>query len=190
MRSTERLALVLGAVGLAATGVLLWMPTPVKDTFSMEIAKALIQLVFVSVAGTTASVLVFEYQRARQSEDQAVERRRNREEVRLALIRELLERSMASYIETKRARRLMRARGLDADANLPLARIGPYDALMEAISDVQLGIESVSRDLDTAGVLLHEQLFLKGGLDRMASYLSALITEFERGRVRFHQVDP
>lgn len=146
----------------------------------MEVAKGLIQLLLVSVIGVALSTMVFEYQRSRQLQDQVAERRRRFAEHRSDLIKDLLSRAIESYAGVKRERRLLRARGVAAIEDCPTLKPEPYDSCMEAVSDAQLRIEGVRRDIQTASALFGDAGSLVVDLQRMDEFLSSLIAEFER----------
>lgn len=183
MMATKATATLVGALtvlGAGAIGRLLIMPSPPKDSLDMEIAKGLIQLLLVSVVGVTVSILVFEYQRNRQLEDKASERSRELGAQRAELIKDLLSRAVESYAEIKRERRLMRARGVVYTDSGEVMALKPYDTCMEAVSDAQLKIEGIRRDIQTTTSMFAASEVLVSDLQRMDSYIGSLISEFER----------
>ena len=158
------------------------MPTPAPGTFSMEIAKALLQLGVVSVIGAVVSLLAFEYQREQQNADKNRDEARKSLEYREDLLKTILSRATVCYSQMKKARRMFRARGLQRLGDFALVEPEEYDKCLESINDAQLEIENIARDVKSSErAFTHSELIVKN-LRAMEQYLSNLVGEYEKQR--------
>ncbi|MBY0484447.1 hypothetical protein [Nitrosomonas sp.] len=121
----SRLVAALASIFGITVFVLILIPKPEHLSFEMELAKALLQLGVVSVVGVVISVLVFEYQRARNNTDKQRDLDRRALEYREDLLKSTLARAMASYSQVKKARRLFRAKGLQIHEDLEVNLVVP-----------------------------------------------------------------
>jgi hypothetical protein len=119
----------------------------------------------------------------RQREDwrRDVERRRDERERKDALLRALLEETLANYHEVKRARRLLKAR-VWAREDGDRIDLRVYDEHLATINDAQLNFELLKR---TVNVISDDRL--KGTeLDKrfgaIEEYLQTLVREYEKQR--------
>ena len=191
------IAAVLAGILIASiTTLLVFFPDPRPGSLELEVAKSLLQLGVVAVIGTAVSVLVFEYQRERQTLDrkadldrQAHEKHRDLErkslEYREALLLSILSRAMDAYGEVKKSRRLLRARAISSHSQVVVVLAAPYDNCFDMLNDAQLALENLARDVETSAKAFSDTGALVSHLRLMDSYLGELITEFEDSRRRF-----
>lgn len=118
------IVLVLSGLFFASVALLLlFFRDSAQGTLEFEAAKSLLQLGVVAVAGAVVSILVFEYQRERQTIDrnadlerQGAEKQRDLDrtslEYREKLLLSILSRAMDAYGRAKKARRLLRGRAI------------------------------------------------------------------------------
>ncbi|HEY6514435.1 MAG TPA: hypothetical protein VI032_20835 [Burkholderiaceae bacterium] len=181
---TKRLAVLLGVLFAVCVGVLLAMPMPSPGSFAMEVAKALLQLGVVAVASAVVSLFVFEYQRQRQNEDKQRELERKALEYREDLLKGTLTRAMAAYSQTKKVRRLLRARAVEIHSTGMLVAPDQYDACFDLLNDAQLELENLARDVRNSAPAFSSPGELEKRLWSMEKYLSRIITEYEQNRGR------
>ena len=148
----------------------------------MEVAKALLQVGVVSVVGAVVSMFVFEYQRERQNADKNRDFRKKSIEYREELLKTVLSRAMDCYSQTKRARRMFRARGLQRLDDLAVVDPEEYDKCLDSINDAQLELENLARDVRNSGPAFTNPELIVRNLRAMEKYLSDLIGEYERQR--------
>lgn len=177
-----RLAVLLSLLFLVAVATLFAMPTPKQGSFAMEVAKALLQLGVVAVAGAVVSVCVFEYQRQRQNEDKQRDLERKALEYREDLLKAILARAMAAYSLTKKARRLLRARAVEIHSTGKAVVADPYDACFDLVNEAQLVFENLARDVHNSEPAFTAPQALVKSLRSMEGYLSQVITEYEQKR--------
>ena len=175
------IAVLVGLFLVSIAGVLI-PPTPTAGSIHMEIAKALLQLGVVAVAGTVVSVLVFEYQRERQNQDKTRELDRKGLEYREELLKAVLSRAMACYSQSKKARRLLRARALEHHDGLTIVLANQYDQYMDLINDAQLELENLARDVQNSAPAFSSADTIVKHLRSMEKYLSKIIGEYEKNR--------
>ena len=136
------ISVVLGGIFLGSmTLLLLVFSGAVQGTVEFEAAKALLQIGVVAVAGAVVSVLVFEYQRERAAQEDAIEQARNTAEKQADLEREEKEKQ----------------RDLDREAN-------------EKQRDIERESNEKQRDLDRKSLEYRETLLLSTLSRAMASY--------------------
>jgi hypothetical protein len=156
-----------------------------QGTIEFELAKALLQLGLVSVAGGVVSMLVFEYQRWRNATDKSADQRRKEMEYRKSRLSSILTRAMAAYRQTKKARRILRARAISGEKGAEVILERQYDECLDMLNDAQLDFEDLARDVGTSGEDFSNAEALKDKLHSMEDYLGDLITEFEKSRRSF-----
>jgi hypothetical protein len=149
------------------------------DTLLFEGAKVLPQIALVTVIGAALSVLSYEYQQRRKEEEKERDELRRQEEYRQELRRATLAQATASYLQVKRARRLLRV-GLADDRRAIQA--ADYDRQMAAIMDAQLQFETLTDEVLTTADVFTSHDLLSSELKRIDDHLSALISEYEKVR--------
>jgi uncharacterized small protein (DUF1192 family) len=172
-----------------------------EHTFGQEIGKGLLQVISVSVIGTTASLLLAEFNRAqavrqkqkdhkREKEQEQIERQRRLNENKDQFRKEILHKANQSYADTKRARRLLRARGFSTpfagvwDGNTPIL-LEVYDKYMESINDAQLELEVIGKEIAFNKQAFSSPELVKGYVEEMEGYLGLIVSEFEKHRADF-----
>ncbi|MBI5084490.1 MAG: hypothetical protein HZB13_07830 [Acidobacteria bacterium] len=176
--------------------LLLFFADSQQGSIQFEAAKALLQLSLVSVAGAVLSILVFEYQRERQAIDKAAEvarqdlqvageLRRKNLKYRETLLLSILSKAMAAYGQTKKARRLLRARAISTRQDVEVVLACQYDTCFDMLNDAQLDLEDLARDVETSAKAFSDSKALVHQLRSMDNYLGELISEFETSRRRF-----
>ena len=180
-------------------------------SFGTELAKALIQVATVLALGQLVSMWVEEQRHKREEEnkrrdherervEQGLEQERQRAEqvmekgrqhVRTMneLRKELLTRLTSAYSETKKIRRLTRARGFflgrnNQGADVLYVKRGVYEEYMAALNDIQLTLEIIRREIETSKETASEVFStphqLQVNVDYMESYLRKIIREYEK----------
>jgi hypothetical protein len=184
-RARDFLIIVLASfcvVGIGGVSVLalIWDLEP--NTLPFEAGKVLLQLVLVSVAGTTLSVVSSDYQRRRGEQEKERDEAQRRREFRREQITAVLARTTASYNKVKRARRMLRIRRQAGSIHLA----EDYDTQLEEIQDAQLEFETL-KTVVTAGatVVFSNSAELKNQLRNIEQYLGGLIGEQEKKRSLF-----
>jgi hypothetical protein len=184
---------------------------PEQGTLGFEAAKSLLQVTVVSVSGAVISLVTFEYQRRRQLADKEVEhdrakreqkrdikrarveKKRDRgviqQEYRDDLLKALLARLMDNYTAVKKARRILRGRGLAPGGEPPEVHVlaSVYDAQFDALNEAQLAFEHIRRDVVTSSAAFGPANYtpLVDALGKLDKYLGGLVTEFEDRRRSF-----
>lgn len=161
-------------LGLAATN-LMGNGDPQLKALGLEIAKISIQLLFVVIIG---GVLVQEYSRRR-------ERKASINDFRKSVLRRLFQ----AYADTKKARRLLRARcSIDADDNhirsgeIPYAT---YEKHIQCINDVQLQLEILIHELEVFKKAFTVEANLREEVAALERYLRKVIREYEDVSMKF-----
>ncbi|AZD54098.1 hypothetical protein [Pseudomonas chlororaphis] len=193
----KRIASVLVGIFLLSVCTLLalYWPTGIEANIRHEIGKSALQLLVVSVIGTIISLLVFEYQRERQTIDrnaeqarQASEKKRDQQqkhfEYRESLLISALSRTANAYSRAKKARRVTRAHMTLTGTTRQLS-LAQYDSFFDLINEAQLDLENLKRDIRTIAKTLSAPENLIEKLNTMDSYLGELITEYEDSRQKF-----
>jgi hypothetical protein len=143
---------------------------PVKE-LPTEIAKSLLQLTVVAVAGHVVSILITKANNERQDLMRA-------DELRNALLDRLNE----SFVEVKKVRRLARATsekvmiGAVTQLFIHKSRFHEY---LQALNDAQLKLEIVSKDVESNKSLFIDAKDVIKRLDMMEEYLNRLVDEYE-----------
>lgn len=165
--------------------------TPKWVELNIEIFKIGLQLVGVGVLGGAAKLLYERYAETRErnyqqkilAKEQGIREaqeeleRRDRRRDRL---RDFLKALVAAYQQTKRSRRLLRARGFRVEGAAKVIQVAAYDQLLSSVSDGQLSLESLLREVESANPnQFPEAEKVKALLAKMERYLGELITEWE-----------
>ncbi|HEX6127241.1 MAG TPA: hypothetical protein VFZ23_17850 [Pyrinomonadaceae bacterium] len=208
------IVVVLGTIFFGSMALLVLLFPNIGD-IRTEIAKALLQLGVVAVAGAVVSVLVFEYQRERQTIDKQaeldreiaekkadIEREANEKqrdldrkslEYRESLLLSILARAMDSYGRTKKARRLLRGRAILNRNGEKIVLANQYDVCFDLLNGAQLDLENIARDVKTSWRAFSTAAVADKTVDdlrKMDSYLNDLIGEYEDSRNRFSGQEP
>lgn len=180
------IAFVLTGLFLGSLAILLiFFRDAAQGSLQFEVAKALLQLGVVSVIGAVVSILIFEYQRERQTIDKQRDLDRKSLEYRETLLLSVLSRAMDAYGRAKKARRIMRGRALSMEGTGRLIPANQYDSFFDMLNDAQLDLENLGRDVLTSAKAFTESEVLVKHLRSMDDYLSELIGEYEDSRHRF-----
>lgn len=115
--------------------------------------------------------------RAKQAEAERVERRYREE-----LLKETADRITTSYNRTKRARRKVRALGLDSIAKPTRVAVKTFDECMAEVTDAQLELETIKRDVETSAKAIPSASGIWQKLNDMEGYLSDLNGDYEDAR--------
>jgi hypothetical protein len=167
-----RLAIFLALLVVAAVGGLfvLVSVSSVKE-LPTEVAKSLLQVAVVGVAGHVVSALITKANNERQDLLRA-------DELRSALLNRLNE----AFIDVKKVRRLARATSkkvaIGGAVYMFIPRAQFHDHL-QAINDAQLDLELVSKDVESSRNLFVDADQVIKRLDMMEEYLNGLIDEYE-----------
>lgn len=178
----------LALVGLAFFAVLVaagaaLLAADNEETIWLEVAKAAIQAIPVLVLGIPVGLYfrAFEARREdRRREDEARrEDWRRKDEHRRRVFGEVT----TAYNEIKSIRRWLRAAGLGsaAGAALNAERVRAVDARMDALSDAELMLERVSREIASASNIFSEPAALERWFRRMCRYLRGVVRDWEQG---------
>jgi hypothetical protein len=132
---------------------------------------------------------------ARQAAEKERDFERRLAENRDEFLRGLLTRTMAGYANAKRARRLLRARGLTVPYPATLDGSGDvlleaYDQQLERVNDAQLEFEDVIKEIGNNRGAFSQPQQLIDALSAMEQYLGALISEYEKNRYLFAGAPP
>jgi hypothetical protein len=193
----ERPLHVIGTVLGVAIGLLVALYFLVgipNNSIQMEIAKALLQVGVVAVGGALLKLVADEHSRRASKADKAHEiaedvrvRAIEAEKIELRyreeLLKDTLNRITASYNQAKRARRRMRALGLNrsetSDERMILSR---YDECMAEVNDAQLELESIVKDVATNEEAFPSAKRIRSALTSMERYLDELNGEYVNKR--------
>ena len=178
------LVAVLSSIAAATLGAVWWALRSVQsDTLRFEVGKAVLQVGFVAAVGAAATLVLGHYQWTRDRAEKEADNRRRVDKVRHELLRDLLRRGSETYIDLKRARRLLRAHALTSVGG-NFVRQRSYDELLLTINEDQLAIEQLADDVETARTLLDDELAdrLQTQFEIIENRLGSLVTEFERYR--------
>lgn len=154
----------------------------IKD-LPTEIAKSLLQLVVIAIAGHVVSILITKANNERQDLMRANELRNA-----------LLDRINESFIEVKKVRRLARATAEKVSIGgvttffIHQSRFHEY---MQLLNEAQLKLEVVSKDVESNQALFLDAEALIKRLDRMEEYLNRLVDDYEHSTAKTvsHPVD-
>jgi hypothetical protein len=173
--------MILGFSGISAVIVfLLWVVARVycPVDVGIELFKALLELLVVVVFGSIASFIVNWYNLQRQRYEALREFRKT-----------VLTRLNNAYARTKKARRLLRAKGLRkaeiAGAVRTVVQQTPYGQQMEDINDTQLSLEAIGTEINASVSSFTNAPRLVARIRAMDSYLNSMIDEYEEGFQNF-----
>lgn len=174
-------AFLIALVVVAAAGLLVvaggW---PVKD-LPTEIAKSLLQLAVIAVAGHVVSILITKANNERQDLIRA-------DDLRNALLNRLNQ----SFVDVKKVRRLARATSekVVIGENVYLfVHKTKFHEYLQSLNDAQLELELVSKDVESNKSLFVDAEDVITRLDMMEEYLNGLVDEYEHSSVKT-VVDP
>jgi len=175
----------VGVFAAASLAVLLTYNVQATVALGPEGYKAALQFLFVVILGGALSLL---YQAFNREADQRAKLRGEIEEHRRALRQQRQEFTGAfvtDYNAVKKARRLLRARALDAASGAEIVRLDAYDMIMNDVVEAQLRLETTRRALDRGDPLFPQPTIIAAAVEQMDTYLRGLITEYETGLPRF-----
>ncbi|WP_053572358.1 hypothetical protein [Caballeronia cordobensis] len=118
----------------------------------IEIIKLLFQVATVTTLGGFISFATSQYQRSQQHRDKEDERERERAKFQRGLLNDLMLKTTKEYSEVKRIRRAARAHAVTGDVQARKIRIKDYDSYMLEISDAQLELENIRREVINSGI--------------------------------------
>jgi hypothetical protein len=160
---------------LCMAGVLLLYLSRIKrsEELPFELAKALLQVGVVALAGAFISFVAGEYTRQRERQRQEAESRRerhrkeaeNRDQFRRAMLQQLID----AYGAAKKARRILRAK---RDVLI-------YDEQMMLISQVHLDLQTIEEQIDAAPYAFSNPDELTHHISEMTDYLRKLFYEHQ-----------
>lgn len=156
----------MGVLSIIGVFFIAFIDTTARDQIGLELAKTLLQVVVIVVFGGAVSLLTenFNLQRAKSNAQN---------ELRKSLLNQLIR----SHKDTKRARRLLRAK----------KSLANYDEQLEVINDTELNIESIAEEIQAASFIFSNPNDLIGNLKSMTNYLRLLIEEYENVRPKLHE---
>jgi len=141
-----------------------------------EIAKSLLQLAVVAIAGHVVSILITKANNERQDLMRANELRNA-----------LLDRINESFVEVKKVRRLARATAekvtVGGATNLFIHK-SRFHEYLQLLNDAQLKLEVVSKDVESNKTLFLDAEDLIKRLDRMEEYLNRLVDDYEHSTAK------
>lgn len=160
------IGVIAGVVSIIGVFFIAFIDTTARDQIGLELAKTLLQVVVIVVFGGAVSLLTENYnlQRAKSNAQN---------ELRKSLLNQLIR----SHKDTKRARRLLRAK----------KSLVNYDEQLEVINDTELNIESIVEEIQAASFIFSNPDDLIGNLKSMTNYLRLLIEEYENVRPKLHE---
>lgn len=181
-----------GLLGVSVAGIATLLLTPEFTVAALvpELAKAFLQIGTVSAIGGTVSILTADFQRRNANRDKERDRERQAAQNRAEFVKQILARITDSYIATKRARRLLRARGITppytgATDSPSAVHREAYDLCMQALNEEQLRLETTAEEVETNADVFRESQELVGVITSMEKYLGEIITEYEQNRGSF-----
>ena len=143
------------------------LKTPGVD---IEIVKALLGILAAAVIAQVVALVVSQY-----TEEKKVQAERD-------LIRAgVLERLNKDFIELKALRRHTRGVSAGAIGKVAVDRIevGVYQELMERVSNIQLSLEIIAKDVETWAHIFAEAERTYESISRMEEYLNSIVNEWE-----------
>jgi len=169
--------------------------TDSENQFFLEVAKALLQLIVVVLLGGGVSLLVNYYNQQRAEREKERDNARKKEENRDEFRRKLLERLNQAYFDTKRVRRLLRAKAFSppyyrTDVADPKVLLEPYDEHLLALNDTELDLEILERDIKASPSVFSDEMHIATAVWHMADCLREVVTEYEVYRGSFSGEPP
>jgi hypothetical protein len=166
-----------------------------QNSFALELAKSVLQVLVVFVLGTVGAILTDSLSNERaQSEKRREEQRRiegNRDELR----KNLMERLNRSYSDFKRAKRLLRARAFappyyDESDLKATVNLEQYDELLGLLNEAQLEMEQIRRDVRAVPKLFDNWEAIATAIEAMEESLNQVIREYETKRGEYDENNP
>ena len=175
-----------------------------QSKFALEVAKSLLQIVAVGVLGGVGSLLVAENSRRQASREKQRDDDRQQEGNRNNFRWQLLQRLNHTYVDTKRARRLLRATAFsppyyhkdsmgktktNPDA---IVQLKPYDEHLQALNNTQLDLEDLEglvENVRTLDSVFADTEQIANAVSGMEKYLNEVIKEYEQGRGYLNEED-
>lgn len=154
-----------------ASFIYLYRRNIVAGSIEMELAKTALQVGVVAVVGTLLTILT------KNVEAQRADRKFKEE-----LLREIASRVTASYNRTKRARRNIRALGVDSIFNPTRVSVKRYDKCMAEVNEAQLELETTIKDAQSSARAIRSEPALYKQLRTMEKYLGDLNKDYEDNR--------
>jgi hypothetical protein len=162
-----------------------------EKSFEREIGVTLLQIISVAVIGTMVSLLTGEYSRKREAADKRINAEQLKKESENLLRNELVRKIHKLYGDTKKARRMLRARAFTeqyykVEKDTTRIKAKEYDLYVEIIDSSQLELEFISKQIE-----LNSKIF--NDIKRISEYIKSinkdffdpLISEYEINRPTF-----
>ena len=169
-------AFLVTLVVVAILGLLIVADGWAVKELPTEIAKALLQLGVIAVAGHVVSILITKANNERQDLIRA-------DDLRNVLLNRLNE----SFVDVKKVRRLARATAEKVaigDSIYLFIQRTKFHEYMQSLNDAQLELELVSKDVESNKSLFVDADDVIERLDRMEEYLNSLVNEYEHSNVK------
>jgi hypothetical protein len=143
-----------------------------------EIAKALLSILTASVITQAVAVVIYQYNEAKKAEAE-----------KDSLRGRLLDRLNDAFVKIKGVRRKVRAQadavdGKNGEKELLIPR-NLYQETLEQMNDIQLGLEVISKDVETNSTILEHGDEIFRGVRAMEEYLNGMIDEWEHVHAKF-----
>jgi len=160
----------LAAFGVSGFVVVAWLlPSAKRGELVLEVAKACIQLLLVTLVGVCIRELVKDRDSRRAKAD--------KEAAQVMRIRRAVTKA---YLNAKRSRRCLRA---EATKTAPKQYVDiasqPYDRHMRSVNDAQLELERLVRELNVTSPAPEWLKDARSSMKSMEEYLGNLVTEYE-----------
>jgi hypothetical protein len=154
------------------------------NSFGREVGKIFLQIISVSVIGTTAALLLELFKtrlsKIQKENEKVQEQAKIRNQMKLDFIKRIGE----LYRSAKKSRRLLRSRGIvcqkAASIELDQEQIKYYSKKMLKLNDVQLELEGFKIASENNLLFENDDAIFKH-LERMENYLNNIIDQFEKG---------
>ncbi len=141
----------------------------IRSEMEVELAKLLLQIIVIVFIGGIVKLLIDNASKERQKADVQRELERMRANALNEFQKRLHDQLVQIFSDTKKSRRLLRARRSAVD----------HDRQMELISDVQLDLETLAQEIKVAINIFSNEENLTSNIEAMAKYLNQLIDEYE-----------
>jgi len=153
-----------------------------KDSLRIELAKALLNAGVVGVAAALLSLVAKHYETREDRRTRAIDEAKTERRYREELLKDTLNRITSSYNRAKRARRHVRALGLNLSCKPALVSLSSYDACMAEVNDAQLELETIAKDVETNAKAFSSATALQAHLKMMEEYLGDINKNYEATR--------
>ena len=160
---------IVTAFSILVIGFISLSDANARSAISIELVKSLLQVVVIAILGGVVSLLTQEFNKDR-------EKREMLNDFRMTLLSRLVQ----VFRETKRARRLLRAK---KDS------IQFYDEQMAIINELQLDLETINEEIETVKHAFPGKS-VGNQVDRMATYLNKLVEEYEKNMPKLNRKSP